>query len=104
MSEVAELPVEEKVVEAPPKEKPDLDKEEHTGKAPPHKGPCLRCGRDLMLNRLDLCYRCWVITNLEDAAKKKGEVWTESMAHPDWCKCTGLGEHSNGDGTSRGLN
>ncbi len=87
-----------------PKEKPDLDRENRMGTKPPKKGPCRRCGEDKPLNRLMLCYKCWVITNLEDEAKARGETWSEGMPHPEHCKCVGLGEHQNDDGTSRGFN
>lgn len=84
--------------------RPDVDKENRTGRKPPKEGPCKRCGLDRPLNRLMLCYRCWVITRLEEDAKARGEVWTEGMPHPEACSCEGLGEHKNADGTARGLN
>jgi len=85
-------------------DKPDIDKENNQGTAPPKRGICRRCGLDRPINRLMLCYRCWVITMLEDEAKKRGDRWSEGMDHPDWCKCEGLGEHKNKDGTARGFN
>lgn len=54
---------------------------------PPSKGPCRRCGASLPLNRLMLCYRCWVVTELE----KRG--WKDGEPHPDACDCEGLGGH-----------
>ena len=65
---------------------------------PPKDGPCKRCGQDRPLNRLMLCYKCWVITNLEHGGWKQGEP------HPADCGCEGLGEHRAQDGTSRGMN
>lgn len=55
---------------------------------PPSRGLCRRCGQNRPINRLMLCYSCWVKTELED----KG--WREGMPHPDWCACTGLPGHS----------
>ena len=56
-------------------------------RTPPKKGLCRRCGQDKPINRLMLCYPCWVKTNLED---KHG--WREGMPHPDSCGCA-LPEH-----------
>lgn len=104
-AEVLERP-EAAPVEAPPAppQKADKGPEYEHGCAPPKKGPCRRCGRNLPLNRLMLCYRCWTITNLEEDAKSRGDFWGEGMPHPATCGCVGLGEHSSGDGTVRGLN
>ena len=48
---------------------------------PPKDGPCRRCGRDLPLNRLFLCYGCWTKTVLEEHG------WREGQPHPEWCVC-----------------
>ena len=69
----------------PDKEKP----KDKTGKAPPKKGICCRCGLDRPINRLMLCYPCWVKTSLEE----RGKGWHEGMDHPKDCGCVGLGEH-----------
>lgn len=66
-------------------EDPDLSKIRQT--APPKKGLCRRCGDNKPINRLMLCYPCWVKTNLEENG------WREGMPHPDWCKCEGMGKH-----------
>jgi hypothetical protein len=87
-----------------PAEKPGVDKENRQGAAPPKKGPCRRCGLEKPINRLMLCYRCWVIVRLQDAAKLRGVHWTDGMPHPEACGCTGLGEHKSGDGTAKGFN
>jgi hypothetical protein len=50
--------------------------------APPSRGLCRRCGENKPVNRLMLCYPCWVKTNLEE----KG--WRQDQPHPDWCECT----------------
>ncbi|MBI4385788.1 MAG: hypothetical protein HY551_00245 [Elusimicrobia bacterium] len=57
------------------------------GTAPPKRGLCRRCGQDRPINRLMLCYSCWVKTQLEERAD-----WREGMPHPDWCGCA-LPEH-----------
>lgn len=69
----------EEVVEET-KERPDLDKLKQ--RRPPKDGPCKRCGQERPLNRLMLCYPCWVKTVLED---KFG--WREGLSHPSGCDC-----------------
>lgn len=71
--------------EALEEEEPDLTKIRKT--APPKRGLCRRCGENKPINRLMLCYPCWVKTNLEE----KG--WREGMPHPDWCQCEGIDKH-----------
>ena len=92
----------QKLVEGLAPRPADVDKENQqpsTGRRKPGEGQCKRCGEIRQVNRHKLCYRCWVITELE----KSG--WREGQPHPDWCKCEGLGEHTQGDGkTPRGLN
>ncbi len=60
-------------------ERPDLSKIPQ--RRPPKDGPCKRCGQDKPLNRLFLCYPCWVKTVLEE----KG--WNEGTPHPHGCDC-----------------
>jgi hypothetical protein len=55
---------------------------------PPSRGLCRRCGLNKPINRLMLCYPCWVKAELE----KSG--WQEGTPHPDWCSCEGLKDHS----------
>ncbi|MBI4677963.1 MAG: hypothetical protein HY748_10315 [Elusimicrobia bacterium] len=55
---------------------------------PPSRGLCRRCGENKPVNRLMLCYPCWVKTRLEERG------WREGMPHPDDCGCVGLGEHA----------
>ncbi len=76
-----EVPVEDK-----PQEEPDLRK--LSQKKPPSRGLCRRCGENKPINRLMLCYPCWVKSELE----KDG--WREGMPHPDHCHCEGLKDHS----------
>jgi len=60
------------------------------GRPPPREGPCKRCGQNRPLNRLFLCYACWVKTELE----KRG--WREGEPHPGGCGCDIPGSHSSG--------
>lgn len=75
------------------KEKEDIDLNRLSRNSPPKRGLCRRCGENKPINRLMLCYPCWVKTNLEEEAKSRGEVWREGMSHPDWCQCEGVGGH-----------
>ena len=69
-----------------PQEETDIKK--IAQRKPPKEGPYRRCGQDKPLNRLMLCYPCWVKSELE----KTG--WREGMPHPGWCHCEGLKDHS----------
>ena len=77
-----------------PKDPGAKDREALAGsRKPPADGPCKGCGQEKPLNRLMLCYRCWVIKNLQDEAKSRGEDFLPGIdPHPSWCKCT-LPEH-----------
>ena len=81
----------EKVVPAEPdlQEKPDeeIDLARIPKRAPPSKGMCMRCGENKPINRLMLCYPCWVKTQLE----KDG--WKEGESHPESCGCEGINGH-----------
>ncbi|MFA5140320.1 MAG: hypothetical protein WC728_13900 [Elusimicrobiota bacterium] len=68
-------------------EKEDIDLNRMTRRAPPSRGLCRRCGQNKPINRLMLCYPCWVKTNLEEHG------WREGMPHPEWCQCEGVGGH-----------
>lgn len=68
-----------KSIESKKKEKVE---ETRFGNKPPKDGVCKRCGQQKPLNRLKLCYSCWVKTNLE----KSG--WSEDTPHPFWCGCS----------------
>lgn len=71
------------------KEKP-VPKE---GRRVPGGGKCVRCGENKPINRLKLCYKCWVLVEIMEVEKAKfGRSWNEKMPHPDWCQCT-LPEH-----------
>lgn len=90
-AETETLTKEEFAVDAPaidvPQEEADPEKLRKNSRKPPKDGPCKRCGQDKPLNRLMLCYPCWVKTELE----KTG--WREGMPHPDWCHCEGIKDH-----------
>ncbi|HVE11980.1 MAG TPA: hypothetical protein VNI01_01180 [Elusimicrobiota bacterium] len=79
-------PKEEVRPEEAPEDEKDLDKLKQ--RTPPKNGICRRCGRNKPINRLMLCYPCWVKTNLE----KDG--WREGMPHPEHCECEGLKDHT----------
>ena len=85
-----ELVIEAAPTEAPapqkPLEEPDLRR--LSRQKPPSRGLCRRCGENKPVNRLMLCYPCWVKTELE----KHG--WREGQSHPDWCGCEGSSAHS----------
>lgn len=88
-----DAPAEEKPKDPPPEEKESAEEIEKRARKPPAEGPCRGCGKNLPLNRLMLCYRCWVIKNLVDEAKSRGEDFLPGIdKHPSWCKCT-LPEH-----------
>ena len=80
---VAELPA-EPVKEAAEERDPSKIPQRRV----PNRGLCRRCGQNKPINRLMLCYPCWVKTELE---KKAG--WREGMPHPDWCGCEGIPGH-----------
>src|SRR3990167_3457578 len=77
-------------------EDPDIEKIPKP--APPSRGLCRRCGEDKPINRLMLCYPCFVKTNLEEHG------WREGQSHPEWCECTLPGKHSDSAGGERGAN
>lgn len=64
-----------------PEEKETPEDIKKRSRKPPAEGPCKRCGLDKPINRLMLCYSCWVKTNLE----KDG--WREGQPHPSTCGC-----------------
>jgi hypothetical protein len=83
--------------DAPPKKeeekKESVEDIEKRARKPPADGPCKGCGKNLPLNRLMLCFRCWVNKNLDDWATANGRDFIPTVdPHPAWCKC-GLPEH-----------
>jgi len=63
------------------------------GRRVPGDGKCIRCGEKKPINRLKLCYKCFVIVNIIKIERERfGRFWKEGMRHPDWCQCT-LPEH-----------
>ncbi len=86
--ELLEEVLEQKQAEVPPQEEKEEDPAKLKQRKPPKDGICRRCGENKPVNRLMLCYPCWVKTELE----KTG--WREGLPHPDWCRCEGLKDHS----------
>lgn len=94
----AEPPKEEVKKSALEEAKDDADpKDANGGVKPPEDGPCRECKRMRRLNRLRLCYPCYVDLNLADQMKQRGQEWKPGDKHPDWCDCEGLGEHTERD-------
>ncbi len=88
-----------------PEEKEEVDDIEKRARKPPKDGPCRGCGLDKPLNRLMLCYKCWVNKNLIDEAKARGEDFIPGIdPHPSTCGCV-LPDHNGRSGDeSRGQN
>lgn len=83
--------VEDDILHFEEKETPEDIKKR--ARKPPKDGPCKGCGKNLPLNRLFLCFKCWVNKNLSDWAKAEGKDFIPNIdPHPAWCKC-GLSEH-----------
>jgi len=79
---------------APPKEDEKPEDIKDRARKPPKDGKCKRCGQDKPLNRLMLCYPCWVIVNIQDTEKKAGRDWLPGIdPHPGWCQCEIIGAH-----------
>jgi len=80
---LAETKVKEEVAPAvaPPEVDESAEDAAKRARKPPADGPCKGCGRDRPLNRLMLCYPCWV--------KKRNEErgWREGQPHPEGCGC-----------------
>lgn len=76
------------VDETTPEEKEETDIRKIKQRVPPKDGLCRRCGENKPINRLMLCYPCWVKTELENSG------WKEGMPHPDWCRCEGIKDHA----------
>ena len=73
--------------EISPKETEEKDPSKLKQRVPPSRGICRRCGQNKPINRLMLCYPCWV----KDELEKTG--WREGQPHPDWCRCEGSKDH-----------
>ena len=82
---LGKTPGEYPVIEEAPEDEKDPTKIKQ--RKPPSRGLCRRCGENKPINRLMLCYPCWVKVELE----KDG--WREGMPHPSWCQCQGLKDH-----------
>lgn len=86
---LAEILTKAKHRDAPVEEAPEDEKDPRKLKQrrPPKDGLCRRCGKNKPVNRLMLCYPCWVKIELE----KRG--WREGQPHPDDCDCEIVGVH-----------
>lgn len=78
---------------APPGETKPADKETEEeirkrARKPPAEGPCKMCGEMRRLNRLLLCYECWLKDKLH---KDSGGEWLPGDPHPASCGCDGPG-------------
>lgn len=86
-TETLDKPAVETADKAKPEEKESVEDIERRSRKPPADGPCKGCGNDRPLNRLMLCYSCWVKKNLLDWSRANGDRWIPGDAHPDWCEC-----------------
>lgn len=79
-----------------PAEKPDESRESLLSKSrkPPSEGPCKMCGQDKPINRLFLCYPCWLKDKLH---KDSGGEWLPGDPHPAGCGCDGPGGCTTGN-------
>jgi hypothetical protein len=83
MSEQEVLPadeVKEKVLPEKEKEE-DLEDLKKRSRKPPSGGKCIRCDKNVPINRLKLCYPCWV----KEENEKSG--WKDGQPHPPTCGC-----------------
>lgn len=64
-----------------PEEKESPEEIKKRARKPPADGPCKRCGGNKAINRLMLCYPCWVKVRLEEGG------WKEGQPHPSTCGC-----------------
>lgn len=74
----------------PPKEKEEESEEDKfkRSRKPPSEGPCKMCQVVKPLNRLLLCYSCWLKDKIH---KDSGGSWLPGDPHPQPCGCDGLG-------------
>ena len=71
-----------------PEKKEDIEDIEKRARKPPADGPCKGCGQNMPLNRLMLCYKCWVNKKLMDEAKARGEEFIPGIdPHHKSCDC-----------------
>lgn len=100
---ISEVAVEETVAPAAPapsekvkpEEKESVEDIFKRARKPPAEGPCRGCGEGKPLNRLMLCYACWVRKNLLDDAKAGKTDWIPGDPHPSTCGCN-LPDHNGG--------
>lgn len=87
-----EAPVVPPAANPAPEEKESTDEIKRRARKPPADGPCKGCGQNKPLNRLMLCFKCWVEKQLLDWSKYTKSDWIPGDPHPTWCKCE-LPEH-----------
>ena len=71
-----------------PEEKEDDEAIKKRSRKPPSEGPCKMCKQMKQLNRLLLCYECWLKDKLH---KDSGGEWLPGDPHPRTCGCDGPG-------------
>lgn len=99
-----EAPVEQTPEKPKPEEKEDAKDIEKRARKPPADGPCKGCGQNKPINRLMLCYKCWVEKKLMDEAKARGEDFIPGIdPHPRSCDCD-LPDHNGKGGAPRPSN
>lgn len=95
LSSLMEAATADPAVETPatPKDPKPEDKEsaediKKRARKPPSEGPCKMCKQTKPLNRLLLCYPCWLKDKLH---KDSGGQWLPGDPHPATCGCDGPG-------------
>ena len=58
-----------------------LEELKKRARKPPSGGKCIKCGESKPLNRLKLCYECWV------ALENSKNGWEPGSPHPGTCGC-----------------
>jgi hypothetical protein len=83
MSDTEVLPTEEVKEKVLPEktEEETLEEIKKRARKPPSGGKCIRCGEAKPLNRLKLCYPCWV------ALENEKSGWKDGQPHPPTCGC-----------------
>ena len=71
-----------------PEEKETPEDIERRSRKPPADGPCKMCGKDKPINRLFLCYACWLQDKIH---RDSGGKWLPGDPHPKGCGCDGPG-------------
>jgi hypothetical protein len=80
-----------------PADKETPDELNARARKPPTDGTCKRCGLPKPVNRLKLCYPCWV------KSENEGKGWKEGQPHPSGCGCD-LDCRFDSTGAAKGAN